>query len=616
MSDNFIHKIEEVIFRNLANEKFGVLDLAREVGFSRSQTLRKIKASTGKSVNQLIREIRLSEACKMLQHDDLTASEIAYNVGFSSPSYFNKCFLDQYGITPGEYKRKIEAGENTELSDQAPRLKWWTKKPILGALLAMIIILAGYLALIMPKDKTSFENASIAVLPFQFLSENQDKEYLADGITEAITFELYKNTSIRVISRGSAMIYKGKQKLYPQIARELDVDLLLEGSVIYDDDSMRVVVQLIDPLPQEEHVWAGAYDQDSGDVLQLISQVSNEIAGEISKITGKPMLKVEEAKVSPAAYDLYLRGRHLLNTQKIRYNSLIKGIDYLKEANHLAPDFAPAYTALAEGYLAVNTLIGDNEEKNTNRENAREAIGKSLKIDPHSGEAYITEANLRGKLNWEWDEMKLIVERGLVLEPNNAKAHLILSDYYVVTGQYSKAIEEALKAENLDPVNPETGCVSADRYYISGKYDQAIQKYLEVIELNPNYGFAWNGLGFAYYQAGEKEKAVETWLQLQHIMGNQAMVDCYNSDTFENCLHFWLVGATKNEPRYCSNPVIIASVYMLLNDQENALKYLGIAADYKNEDLPVMITYPDFYPLHESPVFRELVSKVGVVIPD
>lgn len=144
MSDHFIHKIEEVILRNLSNEKFGVLDLASEVGLSRSQTLRKIKASTGKSVNQFIREIKLNEACKMLQDDDLTASEIAYNVGFSSPSYFNKCFLDQYGMTPGEYKKRLDEGDTFELPGKQVPLNWWDRKPIWIALVLLVVVLALY----------------------------------------------------------------------------------------------------------------------------------------------------------------------------------------------------------------------------------------------------------------------------------------------------------------------------------------------------------------------------------------------------------------------------------------------------------------------------------------
>ncbi|WP_163710144.1 helix-turn-helix domain-containing protein [Mangrovibacterium lignilyticum] len=616
MKDSFIHKLREIILRNLENEKFGVLDLADEIGLSRSQTLRKTKIATGRSVNQLIREIRLEEACKFINRENLTASEIAYKVGFSSPSYFNKCFLDQFGLTPGEYKKKIEGGELPDSIDLEPRVKWWRQKPIAAAVLILIIILGGYISVVIPNNEYAHEKASIAVLPFLFLSEDHDKEYLADGITEAITFELYKNSAIRVISRGSAMIYKREKKLYPQIARELNVDLLLEGSVIYGGDSMRVVVQLINPFPEEDHVWANAYDQDHSNILQLISHVSNEIAREISTIIGQPLKEVSNPEVDPEAYDLYLRGRHLWNTQKIRYASLSKALDYLNQAIEKAPDFAPAYVTLAETYLSINTLIGDNEEKLSNRENAQSAINRALQIDPNLAEAYITGGNLAGKFDWDWSKMKSLAEKGLELEPNNSNAHLSLSNYYVVKGDYENAINEALKAQNLDPVNPITGCLLAERYYIAGNYEKSINEYKEVLELNPDYGFAWNGIGFAYYQAGEREEARRSWLQLQHIMGNEAMIDCYTTDTFENCLNFWLQGAQKNAPRYCSNPVVIASVYMLLDNDSGATEYLDIAFDYKNEDLPVMLTYPDFAPLYPNPEFQELAQKIGVVIPE
>jgi tetratricopeptide (TPR) repeat protein len=205
-----------------------------------------------------------------------------------------------------------------------------------------------------------------------------------------------------------------------------------------------------------------------------------------------------------------------------------------------------------------------------------------------------------------------LAEEGLEFDPNNSGAHILLSNYYVVNGNYKQAIEEALLAENLDPLNPMVGTYVAERYYIAGKFEQSIDKYIEVIELNPDYGLAYNGIGFAYLKAGDPEKAVDYWQKLQWIMGNEALGTCYDEHPYQECFKFYLENAKNNEPRFCNNPVIISSVQMLVDDEPGALEYLDIALRYKNEDLPVMLTYPDFYTLHARPEFQEIVREVGV----
>jgi len=237
MGKTFVNRVEHIILSKIQDEKFGVSDLAGELGLSRSQVLRKVRAETGKSVNQLIREIKLREGARLLVKDELTASEIAYEVGFSSPSYFNKCFLDQFGVTPGEYKKKYEAGEIKETDIARPPVEWWRKKSFVSIVLLLAIVISGYFVVVEQDKNTKVSEASIAVIPFLDLSANSDQEYLADGITEALTTELSRIKQLRVPSRTSSMTFKGEKKLSSVIARELNVNLILEGSVFKDGDS-------------------------------------------------------------------------------------------------------------------------------------------------------------------------------------------------------------------------------------------------------------------------------------------------------------------------------------------------------------------------------------------
>lgn len=613
MSENFADKVRRIIQSKMHDEDFGVSRLASELGLSRSQTLRKIKAESGKSVNQLIRDIRLEKAAELLISEELTASEIAYQIGFSSPSYFNKCFLDRYGITPGEYKKNTEHKPVMVTSEDNSGKAMRKRKTLLVSLFSVIFLAAVvYVSVVGIKVKQPADLVSIAVLPLLDYSELQDKTYLADGITEAITLELAKNESIRVISRGSSMKYKNEKKLYSEIADELGVDLLLEGSVLSGNDTLRVVVQLIKPYPEERHIWQNSYDRNHSDLLGLIQNVSNEIAGEILNVVEPVKDQQKRKPIDPVAYDLYLRGRYLWNTQNMNESALFTAKGYLEEAIKIDTGFAQAYVTLSETYIAVNTIIGDNEEKMQYREKARLSIDKAIELDQSLSEAYVTKGNLAGKLDWNWEIMKQMADKAVELEPSNANAYLTLSNYYVVTGNYKKAIEEALIAEKLDPVNPQVGCTVAERYYIAEDFDRSIQKLLQVIELNPDYGFAYNNIGFVYFKAGYPDKAIEAWQRLQSIRGNKALYDCYDEHPYQYCFKFFIDHAKQNEPRFCSNPVIISTVEMLLDNEDEALDFLEIAKKYKSEDLPVMIAYPDFYSLYQNEEFKKIAREVGV----
>ncbi len=621
MSQTFIKRIEQIILSNLENEKFGVSELATKMGLSRSQILRKIKSITGRSSNVYIREIRLREAVKLIFNTDLTASEIAYKVGFSSPSYFNKCFLDYYNKTPGEFKKANEEKELINIS--LPKKSSIKNRPsywVWIVLLVMIISLFGFYfeKKIINGDINKFpQYASIGVLPLDDYSENRDFDYLASGITEAINLELSKNKSIRVISRGSCERFKNNKNLpYTKIAKELDVDLLLEGSVFPNNDSILVVVQLIKPFPKEKHIWSNKYHHSTNNVLQLVQNISNEIATEISSTLKPKSFNRKIYKINPEAYNLYLKGRHLWNTQKTRYESLINARQYLEESIKIDPNFAMAYVTLTETYISLNKLTGDNNERIANRENARKTIDIALDLDKSLAEAYITKGNLIGKFDWNWNKMREMAVKGLEIEPNNANARHLLSNYYTIKGNYQKAIDEAIIAESLDPLNPVTGCLVAESYYIAGDFNNSIKKYNEVLELEPDYGFALNGIGYAYYQKGNINKTMKSWRRLQTIMKNDSLGWYYDNTSFMESLHFYLNKAKLNTPGFCSNPTVISSIQMMTNKTSDAFEYLKIAYKNKNEDLPIMITYPDFYPLHTKPDFKDLAQNIGVILPN
>lgn len=621
MSEAFVNKTRNIILKNIENEQFGVSELAGELGLSRSQVLRKIKAETGQSANQFIRQIRLEEAIKLLQKEELTASEISYKVGFSSPSYFNKCFHDQYGYTPGDHKKQNGNSKVEPIHDyKAQSRRYLTKRSIGASLVVAVMLILVFLIWKNNKPDTTqpqTQNASIAVLPLLDLSEKKDKEFLSMGLTDAITLELSRLKGLRVLSRGSAMLFQDSVLLYSEIAKKLDVDLLLEGSIIYGEDSLRVTVQLINPHPVEKHIWANSYDQSTTDILRLSSDISNQIAKEIRlAVTGDNTTSTQK-HFSAKAQELYLRGKMLW--QKQNPNSVEMSIKYLKEAIELEPDFALAYCTLAEAYMSKNKMFpGNNQEKLNNKMESQIAINyaldKAIELDGSLAEAYITKGMIMRKVNWDWEGMKEMAEKGLELNPNNKDGYMILSDYYLMKGNHKKSVQQALIAERYDPLNPRIGCLAAERFMFAGKYEKSIQQYRKVIELHPRYSFAWDGIGFAHFLNGNREEAKNSWMEFHKSMGNIQMAEYFSQNNFDNSISYIISKFAAGDKLFCSNPPIIAMAHILINRKEGALRYLDIAMEYRNEDLPVLMLSPVFAPLHSDEHFTNLANQLNVQV--
>jgi TolB-like protein len=552
--------------------------------------------------------------------------------GFDAPAYVFKIivfviaivfpfwlvFAWVYEITPEGLKKTEDVDQKASITHHTKRR---LNKVIIACLLLVIIFLLfnqswiSSLKNVNANYSMANKNAekSIVVLPFLNLSNNGNQEFLADGITEAINLELAKSDSLRVISRTSSMNYKGKKKLMPEIAKELKVDYLLEGSVLYDEDSIRITVQLIKPFPKEKHIWSNSYNERFENTIQLIENVSSEIANGINKVVLPNKLKPKKYKVDAKAYDLFLRGRYLMNQET--YKSISSSIEYFKKSIKLDSSYAPVYASLADAYISLNKFNTDVSTKKINTKKGREAVNKALSLDNTLGAAYITRGKIVGKSDWNWDEMKKMAEKGLELNPNNSIGHMLLSDYYLIKHKYNKAIDEALFAEKLDPLNPIIGTLVAECYYIKNDYEKSIKQYEKVLELFPDYGFAWDGLGYVQYITGKDVAAINSWKRLQEIMGNESMAINFGfSSSIEQSFRFWLSSVKSESSHYVSNPTVIAQIQMFLNEKEEALDYLEIAYKKHDDDLPLVLLRPHFSPLHNDPRFKDLVKKTGVII--
>lgn len=615
MDEAFIIRVRKILLENLENDGFGVAELSREIGLSKSQLLRKIKGATGKTASEFIRETRLEEAVMMLTGSDFTASEIAYRVGFGSPSYFNKCFHEKYGMTPGEFKlRKKE--EKPPKEQVLFKAKKNYGKAVMIPLILFIFFTAFFLHFNFFSEERLFSGKkeyAIAVLPFLDLGHNGDSDYLADGITEAIILELARSDEIRVISRGSAMTFKGTKENYGEIATALNVNLLLEGSVLFDDDSLRVVAQLIEPFPEEKHLWAGNFNLKIENILGLVESVSRSIAHEINLAVHPDQMGSRNYPLDSEAYDLYLRGRHLWN--HATPESLTSAIEYLKGSIEIDSNFAPAYATLAEAYILMNKFSQDESEKKENVRLGKISIDKALEKGPYLAEAYITKGNILGKFDWNWEGMRKMTEKGLKLDPNNSYGHTQMSKYYLFRNNMPKSIEEALIAEKIDPMNARAGRIVAERYFHDRKYDISLKQYKKVLELHPEDPFGYNGLGVLNWITNEKEDARKNFLKFQQLMKNHTMAEKLQNDGIEESMYFFLERAKNKAPQYCSNPSQIAMVSQFMGQEEEALTFLEAAYLQHDVDLPMMLYGPMFESLYDEPRFLDIAARTGVNIP-
>ncbi|MFD1316908.1 helix-turn-helix domain-containing protein [Namhaeicola litoreus] len=616
MDSPFVNRAKQIILEHIDNESFGVSELSQELGYSKSQVLRKLKAEVDLTISELIKNVRLQEAARMLREEDLTASEVSYRVGFGSPSYFNKCFHEHFKITPGDYKASqknelIINGNDLNSYRGESHHKNYVTKTLLGTLTVLLVILVFHFLKDAYHKRESGKEYAIAVLPFLNLSE-ENSQYLTDGITDAIILELSKNSSLRVISRGSSMALKGTKKSYADIAKELDVNLLLEGSILFVQDSLSVVAQLIEPLPKEKHLWANKYQLKIENVFHFINEVSSSVAREIHLAILPFDQKSDTYFLNPEAYDFYLRGKHLYVQQTPE--TVKNAIECLNKSVQIDSNFSPAYATLAESYILMNKFNSDENEKERNIKLGQTAIDKSLEKGPYLAEAFITKGHIYEKFNWDWEGMRHMTMKGLALDPNHSYGHTQMSKYYLFMNDLNKAIEEAVLAEKLDPLNPRVSCIVAEQYFYNRQFDKSLKKFQEITELHPNYAFGWDGLGYVQWVTGDKDGARQSFVNFQKLMKNRDMEEKMRLNTLDEAAAYFIEKAKGKAPLYCSNPSQIAMVYQFMDEKDNALDYLEAAYAMRDGDLPKMLLKPHFESLYDDSRFIDLLEKTGVHI--
>ena len=368
------------------------------------------------------------------------------------------------------------------------------------AALLSVIMLAGLRRWTTPAPSPARRIHSVAVLPFQNLSGDASQEYLADGLTEALVTELAQVRELRVISRTSVMTYKGTAKRLPEIARELNVDAVVEGSLARTGDDVSVTAQLIE-AQTDTHIWAQTYGTARGN----LPEIQNRVAQTIVQQVGVNLTPAEQGRlktvhvVGPEAHDAYLPGRHYWN--KRTADGFTKAVEYFQRAIQKDPQYAPAYAGLADCYvlLAEYTLRPSAEVL----PKARDAAVKALELDEGLAEAHASLAAVKVDYDWDWKSAEQELRRAVDLNPGYATAHQWYAELLSEEGRSDEAIAEIKRALDLDPLSLIVNAMYGRVLEFGGSADQAMTQLRKTLELDPDFSIAHYDLAKAYLTKGD-----------------------------------------------------------------------------------------------------------------
>jgi TolB-like protein/DNA-binding winged helix-turn-helix (wHTH) protein/Flp pilus assembly protein TadD len=493
---------------------------------------------------------------------------------------------------------------------RSPRLFVWR----LFAFGLVLVAVASFSWLLYSRNQASPQIRSIAVLPFESLSGDASQDYFADGMTDELITDLGQISSLRVISRTSIMTYKHVHKLLREIARELDVGAVVEGTVLRSGEQVRITAQLI-AVPVERHIWAQSFEGDVRDTLALQNSVARAIAEQIGATVNQreqAALRNPEV-VDPEAYEAYLKGRYFWN--KRTGDGLKKAIGYFNLAIDKDPNYAKAYTGLADSYA----LSGDWEYGILSPQDAlpkaKAAATKALALDDHLAEAHTSLAFILDLYQWDWESAEKEYKRAIALYPGYATAHHWYAWHLMVTGRISAGIAQLRTAESLDPLSLIISADLADALCIAHLYDESVQQSRRTLEMDPNFAIARYELGQAYQQKLMYNEAIEEFKRAIQLSGD--------NEVFKANLAYAYAASGKREEalkmvkdledeqnRNSSADANIALIYVGLGDLDQAMIWLEKA--YQARFNPSILLRPAFNPIRSDTRFQDLLRRIGL----
>jgi len=460
---------------------------------------------------------------------------------------------------------------------------------------------------------------SLAVLPLENLPADPAQDYFADGMTDALIANLAQIGNLRVISRTSAMQYKATKKPLSQIARELNVEAVLEGSVLRSENRVRITAELVD-ANSDTHLWAGTYERDLRDVLSLQGAVARDIAQQIRvKLTPEQHARLSGSQaVDPEAYQLYIKGRYFW--VKRDQESLNRAMDYFRQAVDHDPGYAAAYSGIADCYLLFGSSFDvGGQAPSEVLPKARSAAMKALELDSGLAEPHNSIAYVRLNSDWDWPGAEAEFKRSLELNPGYSHGHHWYAHLLFSSGRTEEALAESRRALELDPLSPIINLHLGWHYLYTRQYDRALDQLAKTLELNPNYALAHWYRGLAFEQKKMYPEALNEMSRARDLLPGNLAVE-------SDIGHVYAVSGNKREAeriisvlkresahRYV-NLYELSSIYLGLGANDHAFESLEGAFRERSDQMIYLKVDPRLDAVRSDPRFQDLVRRVG--IPD
>ncbi|RKZ65875.1 MAG: hypothetical protein DRQ48_11240 [Gammaproteobacteria bacterium] len=490
----------------------------------------------------------------------------------------------------------------------------WARYGLMAAAAALLAAVALFIGGgLMSSQGQAIE--SIAVLPFENGTGDEESEYLCDGLTENLIASLSQLPELRVISRRSAFRFKNSVEDPREIGRQLDVQALVVGRVIQRGESLQISAELVNAADNSQ-LWGGRYDRRLADVVTIEHELVTTIAGALHhEFTGENASRLDRNReVDPEAYRLYLKARDLFvgSTREMK-----KGVEYLEQAIAIAPDFAPAYAALGDAFLtqAYHNVM-DREEA---LRRSKEAVRKALEIDPELGDAYAVDSQIKLMFDWDWLGTEQSLRRAVELSPGSLLPRLAYGDFLTAMGRWDEVIEQSLMAKKLDPLSPSAAHWLAIGYLGKHDYDNAIAEFKTAVDLNPSWTWGYVKLAKTYADSGRCDQALATAedAEAQLHGGSTPLARGWLGYTYAVCGAEKLVGDAFHElDTYAEHsyvdPLTYADIYCGLGDAENVLDKLEEGVDDRSPDAIYLPALPGlfFEELASEPRYQALIERM------
>jgi TolB-like protein/DNA-binding winged helix-turn-helix (wHTH) protein/Flp pilus assembly protein TadD len=520
--------------------------------------------------------------------------------------------------TPKAALPDIVADDSVGVRRRRVRARWgWSGAGALAVLLAglLLITVSGWRERLfrgLGLAPAPTQIRSLVVLPFENLTGDAGQDYFVDGMTEALTINLAQIQALRVISRTSAMQYKRTKKALSEIARELNVDAVVEGAVVRSGDRVRVDATLID-VRTDRHRWAQSYERAVPDVLALQADVAGAIANAVHvELRPEERLRLTRTRsVHPDAYDEYLKGRFFWSNRSPE--AVLKAVEHFNRAVERDPTYAPAYSGLSDAYRMFD-LLGLAAPRES-MPKAEAAARRALALDDGLAEAHASLAGVLYRYHWEWDRAGKEFQRSLDLDPNSAEGHRAHAVYLVALRRHEEALVAAQRALDLSPLSAVIQAELATTLWRLGRYDDAIGQLHKTLDLNPGFSRAYVQLGIISTRKGDLPQAIVAFERAVSLSSRRAHLEWLGygygvAGRRREALQ--ILGELEKvaKAQYVS-PHRFAIVHLGLGEKDEALRSLDKAHDERAFEV-LSLAGPVFDLLHDHPRFRDLLGRIGL----